>query len=122
MARRTIESPLNDGLLEYGKIQTLRDEKTSKKKGEAFRAQGELFFNFVSINAKFDAFQVSSLSAVDIKVKCYFIKDLQKSHKIKIEDELFEIESMDPTRDRRYIFLFLRKVGQWNDRNHFQAT
>ena len=119
---RSIDTPLNDGLLEYGTIQTVRDEKTSKKIGEAFLKIGELFFNFASINVKFDTFQVSSLSTVDLKVKCYFVRGLQKSHKIKIENELFEVESLDPTRDRRYIFLFLRKVGKWDDNNHFQAT
>lgn len=119
---RSLDPLLNDGLLEYGTVKTLRDEKTAKKMGEEFQPEGHLFFNFSTINEKFDVFQVGSLSSVDLKIKCYYVQGLQDSHKVKIEHDLFEIVSKDVSRDRRYVFLFLRKVGSWNGDDVFQAT
>lgn len=120
--RETIDKPLNDGLLEYGQVVTLRDNKTRAKVGESFSSLGALHFDFMSINAKYDSYTVASLDKVDIKVKIYFVSDLQKSHKIKINDELYEIEALDVAKGRRYAYLFLRKVGEWNGQNLIQAT
>lgn len=112
---------LNDGLLEYGKLVTKRDEETAKKTGEEFAAVGSLFFGYKTINARFDSFQVSSLSQVDIKVKCYFVSDFQKSHKVRIKNSLYEVEAMDVEPGQVFMYLFLRKVGEW-DGGHYVQT
>lgn len=115
------ETPLNDGLLEYGLIKTKRDTSTAKKLGEGFVKNGSLFFSYQSINARFDTFQVSSLSAVDVKVRCFYVKDFEKSHKVKINQSLYEVEGLDIDQSQEYMYLFLRKVGYWDGGNYIQV-
>ncbi|HEM3632360.1 TPA: phage head-tail adapter protein [Streptococcus suis] len=122
MQRKSDYQPLNDGLLEYGDIVTQRDEKTAKKMGETFEKKGSLFFGYKSIVAKYDSYQVSNLSVVDIKVQCYHVPGFKKSEKIKINSELFEIESIDIDSKQEYMYLFLRKVGYWNGGNYIKAS
>lgn len=117
------ENPnLNDGLLEYGTIKTLRDDKTMKKIGEGFETIGSLFFGFQQINPRFDNFQVSSLSVVDVKVRCYYVKDFSKTHKVKIGHELYELENYDVDSKQKFMYLFLRKVGEWNGQTLVKTT
>ncbi|MGT2911376.1 phage head-tail adapter protein [Streptococcus cameli] len=116
------ETPLNDGLLEYGQVKTKRDIATAKKLGEGFVEIGSLFFSYQSINARFDTYQVSSLSAVDVKVKCFYVKDFEKSHKVKINHSLYDVEGLDIDHNQEYMYLFLRKVGYWDGGNFIQTT
>lgn len=112
--KSTDYQPLNDGLLEYGDIVTVRDDRTSKKTGERFESVGSLFFGYKQINSRFDSYTVGSLSVVDVKVMCYCVPDFDKSHKIRIGSVLYAIEGLDVASDRVYMYLFLRKVGYWN--------
>lgn len=112
------ENPgLNDGLLEYGKIVTKRDQATAKRTGEGFEKIGSLYFSLQSINARFDRFQVSSLSTIDLKIRCYYVNDFDKAHKIKIEDSLYELESFDVDSKKEFMYLFLKKVGEWHGKD-----
>lgn len=122
MRNRDDIQPLNDGLLEYGDLITKRDRNTAKKIGEELRTRGRLYFGYKSIVAKYDSYLVSNLSAVDIKVQCYYVKDFQKSHKVRIKDELFVVESIDIDNKQKYMYLFLRKVGYWDGGNYIQTS
>lgn len=107
--RSDIEDLLNDGLLVFGQRKTVRDG-VGKKTGESFVADGSLYFNFQTINQKFDEYIVGHIQSVDLKIKCYYTKELKKSHLVIIEDDKFEILEMDPDRAKKYVFLFLRKL------------
>lgn len=108
-ARGSIEELLNDGLLHFGQRKTSRTV-TGKKDGELFVKDGSLFFNYQTINRKFDEQLVGHIENVDIKIKCYYTSELNKSHIVEIDDNKFEIVEMDPDRNKKYVFLFLRKL------------
>ena len=122
MSKQGDYQPLNDGLLEYGDLTTKRDKNTAKKIGEELTTRGRLYFGYKSIVAKYDSYLVSNLSAVDIKVQCYYVQDFQKSHKIRIKHELFAVESVDVDNKQEYMYLFLRKVGYWDGGNYIQTS
>lgn len=105
-----LDELLNDGLLFYGETKTKRDA-LKKVIATEFISSGRLFFNYAGINQRFDEWTVGNLSEVTLKVKTYFDRGIHKSHKVSIDGVLYEILAMDPTNDRKYIFLFLKKVG-----------
>mgnify|MGYP000843753290 FL=1 len=117
-----LEEPLNDGLLQYGTIVTKRDDKTKKKIGEDFQTTGSLYFSFMNINAKYDVYKVGSIQSVDIKVKCYYAPNLTRAHKILLRGQVYEVEQLDADRERKYLYLYLRKVGEWDGNHLIQAT
>ena len=107
---KVLDELLNDGVLNYGEILTERDSH-KKKTGERFIQLDSLFFNYASINQSFDEWHVGNLQEVTLKVKVYFTKNLHRSHRVDIENELYEIKHIDPDNDRKYAYLFLKKVG-----------
>ena len=110
MAKRRIDEPLNDGVVEYGSIETLRNDE-GKKKGEEFTSLGFLFFNYAGIRQGDIDFYGNLDKTVDLKVKTFFAKDVQKSHKVKFEDEVYEVIALDPDIKRKYMYWYLTKVG-----------
>ncbi|MGF3214607.1 phage head closure protein [Facklamia sp. P12945] len=116
-----MEDLLLDGRLFFGEIKTERDAHR-KVTGKRFVRTGNLFFNYVSINQRFDEYHVGHLSEVSLKVKVYFTKDIHKSHKVEIENVMYEILTMDPDIDRKYIYLFLKKVGELDANDHIESN
>lgn len=117
------ENPeLNDGLLEYGKIKTLRDDATAKKTGEGFEKIGSLYFSYQTINARFDSYHVSSLSTVDLKIRCFYVVDFKETMKIKINNDFYEVEGYDTDNKKVYMYLFLRKVGYFDGGSYIETT
>lgn len=110
--RAKVDELLNDGMLQYGQIKTLRDE-LKRKTGVSFQTEGTLFFNFQSINRSFDMYVVGNIDDVELKIKAYYSKDLNKSHLVMIDDETYEIVTLDPDKARKYVFIFLKK---WVDK------
>ena len=102
---------LNDGLLEFGRIKTLRDEEANLI-GKTFESLGQLFFNYQSIRqSDYEQYGTSELS-VDLKIKTYYTDFVEKSHKIIIGVDEYEITAIDPDRKRMYMFWYLAKVGE----------
>lgn len=110
MAKRRIDEPLNDGVAEYGSIKTVRN-KEGKKIGEEFTSLGFLFFNYASIRQGDIEFYGAKDVTVDLKIKTYFARDVQKSNKIKFENEVYEVIAIDPDMKRTYMYWYLTKVG-----------
>lgn len=101
---------LNDGLLEFGKIETLRDDEANII-GKTFKSLGQLFFNYQSIRqSDYEQYGTSELS-VDLKIKTYYTEFVEKSHKIIINGAEYEITAIDPDRKRVYMYWYLAKVG-----------
>ena len=110
MVKRRGDEPLNDGVAEYGSINTVRDNN-GKKKGEEFTSLGFLFFNYASIRQGDIEFYGAKDITVDLKIKTYFANDVQKSHKVKFDNEVYEVISLDPDIKRTYMYWYLTKVG-----------
>lgn len=105
---------LNDGKLFYGTKKTLRDEK-KKIVGNVFNENGYLKYKVKSF--KLDDFTnyFGIESRVDIKVQVYNVKDLSKSHLIKIDEDYFDIIQADKDKTKRFMFLYLQKRGGLDD-------
>lgn len=104
------EERLIDGLLSYGKTETIRDSKR-KQIGEKFNSKGDLYFNYKSIRqSDYDLYGTTDQS-LDLKIYSFFDKDVEKSHKVLIEKTLYNVTKIDPTNDRKYMYWYLTKVG-----------
>ena len=111
MARTKLPESFNDGLLEFGKTATQRDEH-AKIIGDGFERFGELFFNYQTIRqSDFEQYGTTDLS-VDLKVKTYYTPNVEKSHKVIINDSIYEITGIDPDKERIYLYWYLSKVGE----------
>ena len=105
------EERFNDGLIKYGKTETVRDS-TKKVVGESFKSDGELYYNFYNIRQSDNEVYGTNDLSVDIKIKTYFIESVKKSQKVLLDGDVYNITSIDPTADRRYMFWYLSKAGE----------
>lgn len=113
--RRRIEERFNDGAIQYGEFITERDEGTKKKKGTVFKANGILFFKYYSIRQEDSAMYGVKGKTVDLKLKTYYVPGVEKSQKVLLNGELYEITGIDPSNDRRYLFWYLSKAGDFKN-------
>lgn len=98
----------NDGILEFGKIESTFNENR-KKIGESFSSIGKLFFAQMSCRDN-DIMQASSMGyVIDIKVKVPFRKEINSKNKVKIDNETYDIKKIDS--DKNNVYLYLQKVG-----------
>lgn len=100
----------------YGKNETIRDQN-KKKVGQEFKANGHLFFDFRKIRQEdFEHYQTSE-KRIDLKVETYFVPalyndEIMESHKIKIDNDLYNVTAIDPSTDRFTMFWYLSKLGR----------
>lgn len=100
-----------DGMLRFGKYATKRDEN-GKKVGFKLLDPHDLFFNYLSIRQSDTTYFNSIGKTVDLKVKTYYVAGVeQKSVKVLIEGELYDVTMIDPDFKREYMFWYLTKVG-----------
>lgn len=105
--------PLNDGLLEYGTIKTVRDANNKiDKTADPFNKVGDLFFNFMNTRQGDYEQYGGKTQIVDEKVKTYFDNGVQKSHKVRIEGVEYDITAIDPDANRIFMYWYLTKVGE----------
>lgn len=101
-------SVYNDGVLFYGKIKPVFG-KGNKKIGEDFEKEGRLFFELMSARNE-DAITADALGyVIDKKIKTHYLPILTSKHKVKINNTLYDIKSLD--NDRVNTFLYLQKAG-----------
>ncbi|SFH68639.1 phage head closure protein [Pisciglobus halotolerans] len=106
------EERFNDGLLEFGRTETVRNAE-KKIIGERFILNGSLFFNYTTIRQVDFDFYGTHDKTVDLKVKTFYVKGIEESHKVLIDEVLYDITDTDPTTDRRYLFWYLQRVGEF---------
>lgn len=104
----SIQEPLNQGLLFYGKITTLRDSVNKKKIGEEFVEKGKLFFNYISIRKPDVEYYSQNSNKIDLKVKTYYVDSVDKKiHKVKISDIIYNITDVDIDNKKKYMYWYL---------------
>lgn len=116
--KRKIQKPLhevfNDGFLEYGHNQTLRNA-TNKRIGEKFTDEGRLAFHLLSAREEDYQMAGSMGASLDMKVKTRFppfFKNIRKSSlKVKIEKLMYDVIAVDQDNDKRYLYFYLQEVG-----------
>lgn len=108
-----IRETFNDGILKYGKYETIRSENR-KRTGKNFAQDGVLFYRELSVRES-DYLQYGAMgSTLDLKVKTPMPPSLKNINKdsmiIKIGDIDYNIINVD--RDKNYLFFYLHKVGE----------
>lgn len=113
----------NDGLLYFGDLKTERDEKTGAKTGEKkFTEEGKAFFEFENIRQDdFTQFE-GKRNKTNLKLSTYFLPGVEESLKVKIEDNLYEINKIDVTKDRKLMYWYLTKLGDLEDGVRFRES
>lgn len=101
----------SDGILKFGRYKTARDE-SGKKIGERFDTLGELFFSYVNIRQSDTEFYKTYGKTVDLKVKTYYVKGIERqSLKVLVDGVFYEVTEIDPDFNREFMFWYLTKVG-----------
>lgn len=113
----------NDGLLSFGTVKTERDEKTGAKTGKKiFTSVDDAFFEFENIRQDdFTQFE-GKRNKTNLKVSTYFLPGVEKSLKVKIEDNLYEINKIDVPKDRKLMYWYLTKLGDLEDGVRFRES
>ncbi|WP_314068425.1 phage head closure protein [uncultured Vagococcus sp.] len=111
---KTKGKPFNDGLLEFGQIKTKRDS-TKRIIGEEFIYLGRLYFSIESIRQNDFEQYGGKNKTVDLKLSTYFTTDVEKTHKIKIASDVYEVTGIDPDADRIKMYWYLTKIGVIED-------
>jgi SPP1 family predicted phage head-tail adaptor len=104
-----IDEPLNDGMMAYGTVQVVRDEQ-KRQTGREFVAIGELWFAYKSISDYDISIYPSLASAEDIKIKTYYIHEVQDGLKVQINGETYDITGTNADDSRKYRYWLLKRV------------
>lgn len=112
--QRPVHEVFNDGFLDYGHNQTLRNE-TKKRIGETFTSEGKLAFKLLSAREEDYHFAGSMGASLDLKVKTRLppsFKNVRKnSLKARIENLVYDVITVDRDNDKRYLYFYLQEVG-----------
>ena len=95
-----------DGLLYYGEIKSKID-KQARKIGEEFIELGKLFFDIMSKRDQDIELANSLQHTLDLKIKTQKV-DFKPTYKVKINDDFYDVYSMDS--DSNNIYLYLERV------------
>ncbi len=107
---RAPQKRLNDGVLYFGEIETKR--KHGEKVSEEFKAILPLRFDYAKIRqSDYDVIGATG-QIIDLKVKTYYTKNVNKSHKVKIDKDFYDIYRLDPGSSKIFLYWYLQKVGR----------
>lgn len=106
----------NDGMLYYGKVKTIREEKTREKIGEKIEEEGKVPFSRATIRENDNQIAESLGYTIDVKVKVPHFEN-ETDCKVKIneeflnnnEEEVYDIIKKDIGTDKQ-IYIYLQKV------------
>lgn len=112
----------NDGLLEYGTSKVDRDITGSKTGKKVFSNLGDAFFEFESIRQDDFIQYDAERNKTHLKVSTYFLPGVEKATTVKIEDTVYELNKIDPTKDRREMYWYLTKLGDLEDGVKFRES
>lgn len=105
---------LNDGLLYFGNKKTVRDNKKIVAETK-FIPLGKLKYKIKNFRYEDFTSYFGIESRVDVKVKTYKVKNLEKSLLIKMSDDYYDIIHIDYDNTGRYMFLYLQKRSGLSD-------
>lgn len=106
---RYIDEPLIDGVMEYGTTVVQRDAQ-KKEVGRSFNPIGELWFAYKSISDVDTSIYPALASQEDIKIKTYYIPEVQQGFKVMIGGTTFDITGTNADDDRKYRYWLLTRV------------
>lgn len=121
MKNRRIRETLNDGVLFFGRNETLRSP-TGKNIGKKFVQEGFLHYGEKSHRERDYRLADALSSTLDLKVKTYYppnFKNVQKTDLVvRIGSTEFEVIQADPDETKTYLYFYLQKVGEVDEREN----
>ena len=107
-SRNTVQ-PLNDGIMYYGKVETTRDAQR-KETGKIFKEIGQLCFQYKELSTYDVTLYQGITSGENIKIKTYYIPDVELGLKVKINNVTYDITGTNADDDRSYRYWVLQRV------------
>lgn len=108
---RFTTDPLNDGLMDYGTVEIQRDAQKKMTGAKTFTASGpSLCFSYGSISDYDVSIYPALASQEDIKIKTYYVPEVNKGLKVQINGEIYDITGTNADEDRRYRYWLLTRV------------
>ena len=102
---------LNSGQLEFGSDVHVREN--GRLVESKFNSEGILNFKYKTIR-EMDYSLFSKLDRIDTKkVKTYYVDEIKNTHKVILNGdptEKYDITSIDPDPDKRFLYLYLERV------------
>lgn len=111
--KRLNHDPLNDGFLEYGKQEVVRNQQR-KREGTIFNPTGHLAFSLVSARDKDYSMAYATESTLDLKVKTRYPPDFKakKSNlSCRIDSVVYDVIKCDWDKEKRYLYWYLQEVS-----------
>ena len=104
-----IDEPLKDGLMEYGTYTIQRDSER-KETGRTFSGIKSLWFVYRNVSEYDTGIYPGISSSEAIKIKTYYIPDVENGLKVKINDIIYDITGTNFDDDRKYRYWLLTRV------------
>lgn len=105
------EEELNSGQLQYGK--DVHTRENGKLVSSSFVPEGILNFRYKTIReSDFRLYQAID-GVIKKKVKTYYVPGIKNNHKVILNgdpEEKYDITSMDPDDEKRFLYLYLERV------------
>lgn len=105
------EEELNSGQLQYGS--DIHDRENGKLVGSRFVQEGVLNFRYKTIRESDYRLYESIDGVIKKKVKTYYVHGIKNSHKVILNgdpEEKYDITSMDPDEEKKFLYLYLERV------------
>lgn len=105
--------PLNDGYLEYGTQEAVRNSNR-KRIGTTFKPAGELAFSLVSARDKDYSLAYATESSLDLKLKTRYppgFKNRKVNLFCRIENVEYDVIKCDWDKEKRYLYWYLQEVS-----------
>lgn len=103
------DEELNSGLLEFGQDKHIREG--GKLIETQFESVGRLNYKTMSMREADYSLYASIDKVITKKVKVYFVPELEKRYRVLLDGEKYDITSIDPDNERRFIYLYLERVS-----------
>ncbi|EUJ56630.1 phage head closure protein [Listeria fleischmannii] len=99
----------NDGILNYGTLQTIRTNNGRRATDKVFNSSGFLHFEEMSIREQDRIVCGAMDSILDLKVKTPFRKEARTCKKVKAYGSIYDVITID--KDATRLFWYLQKAG-----------
>jgi hypothetical protein len=101
---------LNSGQLSYGSDKHTREG--GKLVDSTFQTAGVLNYKNMSLRESDYSLYDAIDKVIARKVKVYYVPGIEKTHKVLLEGEKYDITRIDPDDTRTFIYLYLERVNK----------
>lgn len=103
------QEELNSGQLSYGSDKHIREG--AKLVDSVFQVVGILNYRNMSLRESDYSLYETIDKVIARKVKVYYVPGIEKTHKVMLEGEKYDITRIDPDNERIFMYLYLERVN-----------